>query len=255
VSVRLSGRILQRWIARGLDRARYVVCDSQKTMDDFHECFPNNAARILVIYLGLNRAFHPPSADEIRGARGVLSLSPRTKYLLHVGGNSWYKNRLGAMQIFAALRQQSEFREFVLVMAGAPWNGQLREFARTRQIENAVIEAANASDTTLTSLYGGAEALIFPSLEEGFGWPVLEAQACGCPVITTNRPPMTEVAGEAAIFIDPSHPQSAANTIQEQWNRRSILRESGFRNLQRFSPEKMFDAYSNAYNEAVSARR
>lgn len=255
VSVRLTGRIQQRWIARGLARARYVVCVSHKTASDFHETFPATAAPVRVIHNALNRPFKAPAAHDIEAALRDLSLPPATRYLLHVGGNTWYKNRPAAMQIFAELKQYPEFREVVLVMAGDAWTRRLRELARSERIRNAVIEAKNMSDTALTALYHGAEALLFPSLEEGFGWPILEAQACGCPVITTVRAPMTEVAGEAAILVDPAEPERAAQVIREQWHRRPVLRDLGYRNLQRFSSEATFDAYCEAYREAVSLAR
>ena len=79
--------------------------------------------------------------------------------------------------------------------------------------ELSVIEVVEPSDEDLRSLYSGAAALLFPSLYEGFGWPLIEAQSCGCPVITSNRSPMTEVAGSAALYIDPANESAAAALI------------------------------------------
>ncbi len=255
VSTRLTGRLQQRWIARGLARARHVICVSHKTASDFREIFPGSRAEIRVIHHGLSRAFSPASTTDIRAALGALGLTPQTKYLIHVGGNSWYKNRLGAMQIYVSLRQFPEFRPLVLVMVGRPWTEAMRAFCLESGLNDRIVEAEDVSDSTLNALYSGAAGLLFPSREEGFGWPILEAQACGCPVITTNRPPMTEVAGDAAIFIDPSEPSLAAQTIRDQWPRCADLREAGFRNLQRFSLDAMIDAYCTAYESIVSSGR
>jgi glycosyltransferase involved in cell wall biosynthesis len=76
-----------------------------------------------------------------------------------------------------------------------------------------IIERVEPPEEQLRALYTGAPALLFPSLEEGFGWLILEAQACGCPVITIARPPMTEAAGGAAILINPEEVAGAAAEI------------------------------------------
>jgi glycosyltransferase involved in cell wall biosynthesis len=89
--------------------------------------------------------------------------------------------------------------------------------------------------------------LLFPSLYEGFGWPLIEAQSCGCPVITSNRPPMTEVAGDAALYIDPADEDSAAERIAEGFERLAQLREAGFRNAERFDPNRVFAQYERFF--------
>jgi glycosyltransferase involved in cell wall biosynthesis len=90
--------------------------------------------------------------------------------------------------------------------------------------------------------------LLFPSIEEGFGWPILEAQACGCPVITNRRPPMSEVAGKGAILIDPSDIEASASTILLGLKDRERLRAEGFRNLERFDPEAIAEQYFAFYD-------
>jgi glycosyltransferase involved in cell wall biosynthesis len=254
VTVRWSGRVQQQWTERGLARARYVICDSCRTQSDFHARFPESAAETRVVYVGLNRSFANASGDSIAAALAALGAPAATQYLLHVGGSGWYKNRLGAMQIFADLTKFPEFAEMKLIMAGRSWTADMHSFRKTAHLEDRVFEAIDVSDSTLNALYSGAQALVFPSIIEGFGWPVLEAQACGCPVITSDRAPMTEVAGVAAIFIDPAQPERAAEVIRQQWHRRAELRELGFRNLERFTLEKMFDGLCAAYQEIAGTQ-
>ena len=98
-------------------------------------------------------------------------------------------------------------------MAGAPWSEKMRNFVTANNLGGGVIEIVDPSNEDLRSLYSGAAALLFPSLYEGFGWPLIEAQSCGCPVITSNRPPMTEVAADAALYIDPANESEAAAFI------------------------------------------
>jgi len=246
-----SGRMLQRWILRGLRRAEYIVCDSMSTEADVRELGGQRAV-VNVVYLALNRKYFPEGKDAVGQALARFGVAADSRYLLHIGANVWYKNRLGAMQIFSRLKKMREFAAMKLLMAGSPWTEEMREFRRAEGLEDAIIETGIVTDDELRCLYSGAAALLFPSLQEGFGWPILEAQACGCPVITTNRGPMTEVAGEAAILLDdPRDAEQAARAIAEGWPKLAMLREAGFRNLDRFSEAKLAAAMSAAYQEVV----
>ena len=80
-----------------------------------------------------------------------------------------------------------------------------------------VRELVSVQNEDLRALYSTATALLFPSFQEGFGWPIIEAQACGCPVITSNRTPMTEVGENAAIYINPDSPEEAAREIAKHF--------------------------------------
>src|SRR5277367_2456092 len=203
VKVGLTGRIQQRWIASYLLGAKHIISVSKKTRDDLELLAPGIHSRTTVIHHHLNWDYFPASPEAIAEAKSNCGLDPETRYLLHLGGNSWYKNRSGAIQIFAALRKYSQFQNVKLVLAGKRLSSQMRQDCKASGFENEIIERLEISNEELRALYSGAIALLFPSREEGFGWPILEAQACGCPVITSNRPPMTEIAGEGAVFIDP----------------------------------------------------
>jgi glycosyltransferase involved in cell wall biosynthesis len=128
----------------------------------------------------------------------------------------------------------------------------MKTFVQNRALSNRVTEALNISSSELMELYCNASALLFPSLEEGFGWPLLEAQACGCLVVTTGRPPMTEIAGDAAIYIDPSEPQKAAHRLSIVIHNDTDFREAGFKNLDRFNETKVTAQYMECYDELVA---
>ncbi|WP_367027021.1 glycosyltransferase [Methylococcus sp. ANG] len=104
----------------------------------------------------------------------------------------------------------------------------------------------------LRALYSLADTLIFPSLQEGFGWPIIEAQACGCPVVTSNIAPMTEVGGNGAVYINPREETSAASIIAEMQGRRELLKQAGFANAARFSMESMTSGYLGAYSAVLN---
>jgi glycosyltransferase involved in cell wall biosynthesis len=100
-----------------------------------------------------------------------------------------------------------------------------------------------------------AKIFVFPSLQEGFGWPILESMACGCPVVTTGRPPMTEVGGSAAIYIKPEKVADSARVLNDilEWpaQKHSDCVEKGFKNLRRFTRENFTAHYLAAYSDVL----
>jgi glycosyltransferase involved in cell wall biosynthesis len=254
ISIAWPGRLLQRWILSGLCGARHVLCVSGKTAQDLKALIENsrqdagkNSPELRTVHSPLNWGYRPGAALP-EGLASRLGMRPGERYFLHVGGNQWYKNRAGVLRIFARLMQTDEFSSAKLVMAGKALTGELRAVIAEERLEDRVIEVVDATNEELQALYGNALALLFPSFEEGFGWPILEAQACGCPVIASRRSPMTEVAGEAAILIDPAEPQSAAAAIAAGLKGREELRAAGFKNLKRFDVEAIADQYCAFYD-------
>lgn len=245
---RWSGVKLQRWILRGLAAGRRIVCVSQKTLSDFESLLPAGPV-MTVVHHPLGGNFHPARAEDVAALRRALGIPADEEYLLHVGKDNWYKNRPGVLRILAELRKIPRFRRVKCVMAGSPLPPELRAMAERL---HGVVECVDLPDNQLRALYTGALALLFPSLEEGFGWPILEAQACGCPVITTARPPMTEVAGDAAILIDPEDAPGAAAIIAERIGETEALRQAGLANVRRFSMDAAMERYCEIYREAIA---
>ena len=130
---------------------------------------------------------------------------------------------------------------------GQAWSAEMREFVRANGLEVSVIEMVEPSNEDVVTLYSGAAALLFPSLYEGFGWPLIEAQSCGCPVITSNRAPMTDVAGSGALYIDPSDEPAAAAIVAANLDSLPALRESGFSNALRFAPARIVPEYEKFF--------
>jgi glycosyltransferase involved in cell wall biosynthesis len=245
---RSSGVKLQRWILHGLAHARNMVCVSQKTWQDF-EALLSAGPKMTVIPNPLSPDFRPAPPKDAIAIRAACGLAANDEYLLHVGKDNWYKNRPGVLHILAELRKLPRFRKVKMIMAGAPLPDALREMARKL---GDVIECVEPSEPQLRALYTSALALLFPSLEEGFGWPILEAQACGCPVITSARSPMKEVAGDAAIFIDPENAADAAASVAERIHEVDALRQAGFANIRSYAIDDAIDRYCKVYGEVVS---
>lgn len=245
------GTRLQRWILRSLERAHRMVCVSQKTRQDFEALLPKGPS-MTVIPNPLNGNFRPAGEEEIASVREVCKLQEEDEYLLHVSGETWYKNRPGVLNIMAELRKSQRFSKVKLVFAGSSLSSDLRKKAEEL---GDVIEYVWPSDDQLRALYSGALALLYPSLEEGFGWPVVEAQACGCPVITSARSPMKEVSGGAAILVDPEDPAGAAAIIIARIREIAWLREAGLANIKNYSMDATMERYLDVYREIALASR
>jgi glycosyltransferase involved in cell wall biosynthesis len=244
---RATGVVLQRWILHNLRYADRIVCVSENTRQDFKTLLQEGPP-MTVISNPLGGDFYPASAADVALMRTNCGLTADEDYLLHVGKDTWYKNRPGVLRIMSELRKHPRFRKVKLVMAGTRLPKALQQVAEAL---GGVVECIEPTDEQLRALYTGALALLFPSLEEGFGWPILEAQACGCPVITSARPPMSEIAGAAAILIDPDDAEGAANTIAARIAERDALRSGGLKNVQTYSLDNAMNDYSKVYRELV----
>ncbi|MFZ4666936.1 MAG: glycosyltransferase family 4 protein [Prochlorotrichaceae cyanobacterium] len=275
---RWSGKKLQEIILAGLNQAQRVVCVSQKTRQDLLRLSRLSPEAVCCVYSGLNFAYEPMERSTARKRLAALGIPPEADYLLHVGGEHWYKNREGVVKIFHALRshltQRSHWdnhRDLYLVMAGAPLPQEIREWIQKQDqnqdqdqegsanplsppLTSRVIEASNVSNEDLQALYSVATALLFPSLQEGYGWPILEAHACGCPVFTTNAPPMTEVGGSAAFYINPNDIDGCATTIATQLPSLGESIVMNRLNAERFSNQAMIEGYLREYAYAIRER-
>jgi glycosyltransferase involved in cell wall biosynthesis len=248
-----AGRVQQRWIRTHLVSARNVVCVSMNTARELAALSGRRLPTGVVIPNAFDFACGPATEESVQRVRGKLGIAENERYLLHVGGNHWYKNRLGVLRIFKGVRER--VGGLRLVMAGAAFPREMREYVAANLPAGSVMEAADVADEELWSLYTGAEALLFPSLEEGFGWPVIEAQRCGCAVIASERAPLPEVAGAAAVYIDPEDEMGAARVVAENLGRLERVRERGFENAKRYDPAVVLPAYEGFFAGMLKRRR
>lgn len=258
------GRRYQNWILRSLGRVPRVACVSAKTREDVRRLTPLSPERISVVPNALNHPYRPlehavarERVAELAAANGVAAsrLSPgKGGFLLNVGGAHWYKNRPGLFAIYAELRRRI-MPTPTLVMVGPPLSAEEAAQVATLELNEHLIIFSSLTNDQLEGLYSLAEGLIFPSWEEGFGWPIAEAQACGCPVFTSNRAPMTEVGGSAGVYFDPAKPADAARLIAAAWSSRSTQRSRGLEEVQRWNPDAMFASYEKIYAELAATTR
>ena len=250
-----TGKLLQRWIVSGLKPATAVSCVSQATLADARRLVIRRGGgpKLEMISLGLNYPYRelPPEEARARLAKYSVFMSD-TPFVLHVGSNLHRKNREGVLRIFARCKDQWSGS---LVFAGEPLSDKLRSLARQLSILDRVVQISDAPSELLEALYNCATALLFPSTFEGFGWPIAEAQACGCPVICTASEPMTEVAGNAGLTHEVEDEAGFAADLlrltdpgeREHWSAK------GLENAQRFSSSRMIAKYRELYRSLASA--
>lgn len=246
----VTGKLLQRWIVSGLEKAAVVCCVSRATLEDAQRLVArrDGKPRLEVIPQGLNYPYRvlPPGEARARLAKHG-ALASGAPFVLHVGSNLRRKNREGVLRIFARCQKQWNG---LLVLAGQPLSDTLRSLGRELSVLDRLIEVPDATTEVLEALYNRATALLFPSRFEGFGWPIIEAQACGCPVICGDGAPLPEVAGDAGLIHPVEDEEAFAAEIirladpeeRARWSAKSL------RNAQRFSTERMIAEYISAYH-------
>ena len=247
-TVSATGRKLQRMILNGLRLAQYVVCVSSISREEMLRVTGRHRESSEVVHNSLSYPYSPMPPEQALERLDALGYDARLPFFLHVGGASWYKNRFGLLQIFNRLQQTLAPEPARLLLIGGALEPELRAYISQSGLEGKVTLLQGLSNEDLRAVYSLAEALIFPSIQEGFGWPVLEAQACGCPVFATGREPMTEIGGDAAIYFDPADTAAAAAIIAESLPHRADIRRKGLANLSRFTVRQMVDGYLHAYD-------
>jgi glycosyltransferase involved in cell wall biosynthesis len=245
----VTGKFLQRWILRGLRSADEVACVSEATKADALRLVSSGAAtpKIDLVHLGLNYPFRKLPDEEVSSRLAkITNFDPATPFVLHVGSNLRRKNREGVLRIFARTKDKWNAR---LVFAGDALSSELQALATSLRISDRITEIPNASSEQLEALYNRALAMIFPSRFEGFGWPVIESQACGCPVVCSNTGPLPEAAGEAGLFHDPDDEAGFVADLLRLHDpaERARWSEKSLRNAERFSTGRMISQYIDIY--------
>lgn len=261
-----TGRHYQQFIRDGYTKGRHFISISAATQIDLHRFLGRTPLLSEIVYNGLLTTY-TPNLDLIQARYKLqreLSIDLSDGFLLHVGGNQWYKNRLGVVKLYEAWRAGSS-DDLPLLLAGQAPTQALYTYCSQSSVSRDIHFLTNVSDTLIGRLYQTATLLLFPSLAEGFGWPIVEAMASGCLVITTGAAPMTEVAGDAAFLIPrQTHDQhadhwasSAAHQIDHIVGLTASERETaiaaGLLNVQRFNPDRQLDKIERFYERVVSA--
>jgi glycosyltransferase involved in cell wall biosynthesis len=237
-----------RFFRRGLELARrdadLILCPSETTADD---CGRHgfDRARVRVVPMGIDRPVATKDEiEEVRDRHGLWR-----PYLLWVGTIEPRKNLVRLIEAFATLDHDLD-----LALAGpAGWNQDLERLLAGMRDRVRILGFVPERD--LAALYGGATVFCFPSLLEGFGFPVLEAMAQGTPVVTSSGTSTEEIAGGAAVLVDPRDTDSIADGIRSVLDDESLavkLSEGGPGRAARFSWERTAEELVNVYREVAA---
>lgn len=249
---------------RGLLRAERVIAVSHATREDIEELFRVPSERISVVYNAPDPAFlqDSPTPEEVQ--RVLERYQVDYPFLLYAGTIRPQKNIPRLIEAFAVVRGRLEdhpvYRDLRLIIIGdeiSRYPGVRRAVIQTR-VEAVVRFLGFVPLETLKVFYKTASAFVFPSLYEGFGLPPLEAMACGTPVVTSNVSSLPEVAGDAAVLVNPENVFDIAAGIREVLTNASLraeLIERGRRRARQFSWERTACQVLEIYREVAAGRR
>lgn len=203
-------------------RAAHVIAVSETTARDLQEMLGVPGGKITVTPLGVSPEFSPEGpglpADAFPGADRLSA-----GYVLYAGGLTPRKNLMRLLEAYRQVARETEAPPLVLPGADSPHARELWDRAAELGLQEQVVFAGYVGEALLPALYRGATVFVYPSLYEGFGMAVLEAMASGAPVITSDRGGTAEVAGEAAVLVDPESVEGIADALSR------LLREEGLR--------------------------
>jgi len=243
-------------------RAARIMADSESTRRDIVSFLGIAADKIDVVYLGVDHdTFHPLKAGETKEAiRRSLGMTwPLT--LLNIGAAAFYKNLDGVIETLGLLRQKYGL-DIHLVKTTKALSPAQDSLIERRGLRPYIHDISAKSDHELRNLYVASDVFLFPSLWEGFGWPPLEALACGTPVVASGRGSLPEVLGSAAPQIEPDQYDTYARAVHrllEDAPYRNGLREAGFAQAARFqwdtTAEQVMNVYRQVWHNAGGALR
>ena len=220
--------------------SRRVITVSEHSARDIELLYGMPRERIEVIYNGVSEEFCPVG-DEYRLAdlRAQFKI-PTDRYILFVGGADPRKNHQTLLRTYARVYEMFPDHSLVLVGDVTHRFGDMRQTARTFGVEARTVCTGRLAARDMRALYALAEVFVFPSLYEGFGMPVLEAMACGTPVITSNTTSLPEVAGDAALLVKPDDVEGLADamiSVIEEPDLRRRLQTKGLERVRQFTWE------------------
>jgi len=244
------GKVLQRLILRGLRKARHIVCVSENTRKDLLRILGSSKCIEPTITMSLNFSYKRTELEIAHARLNETKYPIGEKVVLHVGDNSWYKNREGILLVCARLKSTLLEECPFFVFIGKHLEKKHLLLIDELEISDRVISLGQVTDELLEAAYSTADVFLFPSYYEGFGWPPIEAQACGCPVVASGGGSLGEVLGDSAMICDPQDIEQMADAVEEILSNeesKGAFIDKGYENVKRFDKKKMSDAYVEVY--------
>lgn len=248
-------RYLDRVVPWSVKRANHVIADSQATKDDLVELYGTPAEKVSVLLSGVDPRFSPTNDSSlIQKVRQKYKI-PDGDYIISVGTVQPRKNFTRVIEALHALGDDFAGVNLVIV-GGKGWlDAPVYETVQKLGLQTRVIFTGFADDTDIPALYSGASLTAYPSLYEGFGFPIIESMACGTPVITSNVSSMPEVAGDAALLVDPYDVSAIATSMRlllTDADLREKLIQQGFQQAQRFTWQRAAQELIQIYEQVLN---
>jgi len=196
---------------KGMKYADHIISVSAATAKDTTELLGIEPARITVAPNAVDTSFRPASLTEKAAIRQKYGISPDKICLLTVGSIHPRKNTDNILKAVKILVERGFPLHFL--KAGAEFSSEQKHFIASHGLHQHISYIGKPDKSTLIQIYGTADILLTPSVGEGFGMTILEAMACGTPVVTSNTSAMPEVAGDAGVLVDPKDPESIADGV------------------------------------------
>jgi len=258
----LKGKLRWRRQKKVLQKVQAIITDSQASKKDIVKFTGISSKKVFVIYLAADKVFQPvkdkPWLQKIKKRYHLPD-----KFILYVGDMNWNKNII-------ALVKSSLKLQYPLVVVSKqamandfnPRHPEVKDLVLFQELAKThpqtVIRLGFVPTRDLVGIYNLATCYVQPSWAEGFGLPVLEAMACGCPVITSKATSLAEIAGQAALFINPSHQSELVTALKDCWQNQALrkkLTRLGLNQSQKFSWQKTaqetIKVYQKVYEKKV----
>jgi glycosyltransferase involved in cell wall biosynthesis len=249
-----SGAAQQRLlVSRAAKRADRIVVASEFTRRELVDLVGVSPERITAVPLGVDRRFQPIESEPMQLAHrfGI----PPVPFVLWVGTPEPRKNLSTLLRAFGLVRRRAP--ETLLVVVGMDRVADQALERELKRLDNSILRPGFVTDDDLVALYSATACLVFPSLNEGFGLPPLEAMACGAPVVASNRSSIPEVVGDAGILVDATDPDDIADGIERillSEETAAHLRARGIERAKQFSWDRCAELTAATYREALAAR-
>ncbi|MBI5927860.1 MAG: glycosyltransferase family 4 protein [Chloroflexi bacterium] len=247
---------LDKVVPRSVRRADHVIADSQATKDDLIELYGTSPDKISVLLSGVGPRYVPMvDPAQLTAVRQRYHIPADRRYIFSIGTVQPRKNYERLMEALALLGPA--FEDVMLVIAGGKgWlDDPIFETVKRLGLQGRVFFTGFADDADLPALYSGATVTAYVSLYEGFGFPVAESMACGTPVVTSNVSSMPEVAGDAALLVDPYNSEAIAEALRQLLDDIDLhkhLKLAGLEQAQQFTWEKSAQTLLSIYQKVLN---
>lgn len=249
------GWYYRRWdVPRILNRCRHIITVSETERCNILQHFPDTASRLSVVHNGYSTCYRLLPSEKTHAV--TAQYLPDERYLLFLGNTDPRKNTEGTLRAYHEyLHRSAAPLRLVITGLKKEYVETMLDNLRIKDCAPSLVYTGYVPGEDLPYLYNGSFAFLYPSLLEGFGIPILEAMACGTPVITGNTSAMPEVAGEGAVLVNPHSPQEIADALLRLESDDGFYRQQiayGLERAKLFSWKSTAAEYANIYRGTIS---